>query len=108
MVIKLRATLSKDPAAGVKSTKLDVGKLLLSDTVDPAWLQELEPRLSVALRDIFLVMMVEDVFLEVKPGLPSLLTDSTGPAALGNLLDILHISLLAPSLVLVELVLLLE
>ena len=84
MVIKLRATLSKDPAAGVKSTKLDVGKLLLSDTVDPAWLQELKPRLSVVLRNIFLVMMVEDVFLEVEPGLSSLLTDSAGPAALGN------------------------
>ena len=53
-------------------------------------------------------MKVEDVLFELEPGRSSLLTDSTSPAALRSLLDMLCIPLAAPSLMLVELVKLVE
>ena len=65
MVIKLGGALGEDSTVGIEAAELDIGELLLSDSVKPSEVQEIMPRSLVVFFHLLLTVLEEDVLLEV-------------------------------------------
>jgi len=57
--------LGEDSTVGIEAAELDIGELLLSDSVKPSEVQEIMPRSLVVFFHLLLSVLEEDVLLEV-------------------------------------------